>query len=79
MRDSFTVEVAGREELLAAYAGGRQALARGPWCGEPSCEAEIKEATHGATIRVIVDDAARGACSWCGRPARHNVYWARAY
>src|SRR3984893_16334334 len=79
MRDSFTVEVAGREELLAAYAGGRQALARGPWCGEPSCEAEIKEATHGATIRVIVDDAARGARSWCGRPARHNVYWARAY
>src|SRR3984893_13434049 len=79
IRASFTVEVAGREELLAAYAGGRQALARGPWCGEPSCEAEIKEATHGATIRVIVDDAARGARSWCGRPARHNVYWARAY
>jgi prolyl-tRNA synthetase len=79
MRQSYTIEVAGHEELVAAYADGRQALARGPWCGDPTCEAEIKEATHGVTIRAIVDEAASGACAWCGRPARHMVYWARAY
>jgi prolyl-tRNA synthetase len=79
MRDSYTVEVASREDLLAAYSDGRQALARGPWCGDEACEADIKEAAHGVTIRAIVDDSASGACAGCGRPAHHTVYWARAY
>src|ERR1700680_4919896 len=79
MRDSYTVEVTSREDLLGAYAGGRQALARGSWCGDAACEAEIKESTHGVTIRAIVDQATSGTCAGCGRPARHTVYWARAY
>jgi prolyl-tRNA synthetase len=79
MRQSFTVEVADRDQLMAAYAGGKQALARGNWCGDPACEAEIKAATHGVTIRAIVGDPASGACAGCGRPAKHTVYWARAY
>jgi prolyl-tRNA synthetase len=79
MRQSFTVEVADRDQLMAAYAGGKQALARGNWCGDPACEAEIKAATHGVTIRAIVGDPPAGACAGCGRPAKHTVYWARAY
>jgi hypothetical protein len=79
MRSSFTVEVADRDQLLAAYADGKQALARGNWCGDPGCEAEIKEATHGVTIRAIVDDPVTGACAGDGKPGKHTVYWARAY
>jgi prolyl-tRNA synthetase len=79
MRASFTVEVASRAELDAAYADGKQALARGSWCGDGACEAEIKETTHGASIRGIVANEASGACAGCGKPGTHTVYWARAY
>jgi prolyl-tRNA synthetase len=79
MRDSFTVEVESRAELDAAFADGKQALAHGSWCGDGACEAEVKEATHGATIRAIVANEASGVCAGCGRPGKHTVYWARAY
>jgi prolyl-tRNA synthetase len=80
-RASFAVEVTTREELDAAFAGGKNALARGPWCGRQECELEIKDATKGVTIRVIESDAsaAAGSCAGCGQPAKHWVYWARAY
>ncbi|MFN2317962.1 MAG: proline--tRNA ligase anticodon binding domain-containing protein, partial [Gemmatimonadales bacterium] len=53
------------------------------WCGDPAVEAEIKEATK-ATIRVIPDEEFRSAqapetCIWTGRPAEHEVVWAKAY
>jgi prolyl-tRNA synthetase len=79
MRESYTVNVSSRAELDAAYADGKQALARGPWCGDTSCEEEIKNATRGVTIRGIVKNEASGACAGCGRPGNHTVYWARAY
>jgi prolyl-tRNA synthetase len=79
MRESFTVEVSSRAALEAAYADGKQALARGPWCGGASCELEIKDATRGVTIRSIVEDQASGNCAGCGKPAKHTVFWARAY
>ncbi|MGE0443578.1 MAG: proline--tRNA ligase, partial [Gemmatimonadales bacterium] len=53
------------------------------WCGDPAVEAEIKEQTK-ATIRVIPDTEFRvgespAKCIWTGRPAAHEVIWARAY
>ena len=74
IRESFTVEVRTRAELDAAFEGGRNALAHGPWCGDAACEAEIKDATRGVTIRAI-EDALPGAdatCAACGRPAQHG-------
>ncbi|MGB2940737.1 MAG: proline--tRNA ligase [Candidatus Dormiibacterota bacterium] len=81
IRESFTVEVASRAELEAAFAGGRNSLAHGPWSGDPGCEAEIKDATRGVTIRTISDEPvpSGAGCAWCGRPAQRMVYWARAY
>ncbi|MEZ4455560.1 MAG: His/Gly/Thr/Pro-type tRNA ligase C-terminal domain-containing protein [Gemmatimonadales bacterium] len=53
------------------------------WCGDPAVEAEIKEQTK-ATIRVIPDAEFRtgespAKCIWTGKPAAHEVIWARAY
>jgi prolyl-tRNA synthetase len=79
MRDSFTVEVSSRAELDAAYAEGKQALARGPWCGDATCEDEIKNATRGVTIRGIIANDATAPCAGCDKPGKHTVYWARAY
>ena len=79
MRDGYTVQVMEREELLAAFEGGRNSLAHGAWCGREDCEAEVKDATRGATIRVMTDEPVEGVCAACARPATAMAYWARAY
>ncbi|HEU4642236.1 MAG TPA: proline--tRNA ligase [Gemmatimonadaceae bacterium] len=53
------------------------------WCGDPACEAAIKEETK-ATIRVLPDDEFRSAepattCLKCGRPSQSEALWAKAY
>ena len=50
------------------------------WCGDPDCEARIKDETA-ATIRCIPLDAAQeeGACIWCGRPSSRRVVFGRSY
>ena len=78
-RESFTVEVRSRAELDAAFADGKNALAHGPWCGDGSCEVEIKDATRGVTIRILTEEEGVGGCAGCGRPAAHFAWWARAY
>jgi prolyl-tRNA synthetase len=80
LRESFQVEVSTRAERVAAFSG-RNSLAHGPWCGDTECEIEVKDGSQGATIRVIDKNApAPGAsCAGCGKEAKHQVYWARAY
>ena len=50
------------------------------WCGEESCEDEIKERT-GATSRCIPFEQEKigESCLCCGKPADTMVYWGRAY
>jgi prolyl-tRNA synthetase len=53
------------------------------WCGDGSCETQIKDDTK-ATIRVLPDEEFRSAetptrCMHCGRPATAEALWAKAY
>ncbi|HHX60499.1 MAG TPA: proline--tRNA ligase [Epulopiscium sp.] len=50
------------------------------WCGEESCEDEIKEKT-GATSRCIPfeQEQVGETCVCCGKPADTMLYWGRAY
>jgi prolyl-tRNA synthetase len=53
------------------------------WCGDPQCEAAIKEETK-ATIRVLPDEEFRSAeppkvCLKCGKPSTAEALWAKAY
>jgi len=50
------------------------------WCGNPECEAHIKEDTK-ATTRCIPFDQpeSSGRCIYCGQPAHEKAYFARAY
>ena len=62
---------------------GKGGFAYGGFCGEATCEAEIKEAT-GATIRVLPDPEFRSApapttCMWCGGKSVAEAVWAQAY
>ena len=50
------------------------------WCGEQACEDVIKEKTA-ATSRCIPfeQEQLSDTCICCGKPAKHMVYWGRAY
>jgi prolyl-tRNA synthetase len=55
--------------------------AKAYWCGNPDCEARIKEETK-ATNRCIPleqEDWGANVCVVCGEAAREWSYWARAY
>jgi prolyl-tRNA synthetase len=50
------------------------------WCGNPECEAKIKDET-GATIRVLPfeQEEPAGNCVYCGKKAKKIAYFARSY
>ncbi len=50
------------------------------WCGSADCEAKIKEETK-ATMRCIPLDqpGGKGACIYCGKPAKERGIFGRAY
>lgn len=53
------------------------------WCGDPACEAAVKQETK-ATIRVLPDEEFRSAeppknCLKCGRTSTAEALWAKAY
>lgn len=51
------------------------------WCGEEECEGEIKYATGGASSRCIPEheEHLSDTCIFCGKPAKHMVYWGKSY
>jgi prolyl-tRNA synthetase len=50
------------------------------WCGNPKCEAKIKEETS-ATIRIIPfkKEEPQTGCIYCGEKGKDLAYFARSY
>jgi len=48
------------------------------WCGDEKCEKKIQQETK-ATIRCIVKDNKLGGCIKCGKEAKSEVLFAKAY
>ena len=48
---------------------------------DEACEDEIKAQTGGATSRCIPEEEEHlsDVCVCCGKPAKHMVYWGKAY
>ena len=57
-----------------------QGFAKTMWCGDEECEKKIKEETA-VTIRCIPFEQENlgDTCPFCGKPAKHMVYMAKAY
>ena len=67
------------EELKDA-ADNKPGFIRAMWCGDQACELKIKE-DMGLTSRCIPfkQETIDGKCVCCGKPAKHLVYWGKAY
>ena len=78
-REANTIETGSLDELKAAFAE-RAVFALGLWCGDPACEARVKDETGGVTTRNYREgEAVDGKCIVCGRPAAVRIVFARAY
>ncbi|HOV06051.1 MAG TPA: proline--tRNA ligase [Anaerolineaceae bacterium] len=76
-RDSHIEEVDTYEEMSAAVEKG---WAYAWWCGNPACEARVKEDTKATTRCIPMDQpGGKGKCVVCGEEAHEKIYFAKAY
>jgi prolyl-tRNA synthetase len=81
-REKNSIRGATKAQFLEFMKGSGGFVYAG-FCGDPGCEAEIKQQTN-ATIRVLPDPEFRSketprTCMWCGAPSVAEAVWAQAY
>ncbi len=78
-RDEHTYEAKNYEEFKDTIAN-KPGFVKAMWCGDMACEDKIKEETT-ATSRCIPfkQEHIADTCVCCGKPAKHMVYWGKAY
>ena len=78
-REEMTYSAKTLEELkdLAEHKPG---FIKAMWCGDLACEEALKEEA-GVTSRCIPFEQEQLAdtCVCCGKPAKHMLYWGKAY
>ena len=64
------------KSILAEHTGFIKSM----WCGDLACEEALKEEA-GVTSRCIPFEQEQLAdtCVCCGKPAKHMLYWGKAY
>ena len=78
--DSHIYEATTLEEMVEKFKSDR-GLIKACWCGDEACEDEVKYATGGAATRCLIEDEEMisDKCIYCGKPAKHMVYWGKSY
>ena len=78
-RDTHTYTATDYEEFKDIVAN-KQGFVKAMWCGDQACEDKIKEDTT-ATSRCMPfkQEHLSDVCVCCGKPAKHMVYWGKAY
>ena len=75
-RDKKVVHADTLQGILDGVEG--QNFVKAGWCGCRECEDKVKEFAS-ATARVMCDEEGVPERAICGKPAKHNVIFARAY
>ncbi|MEG1505216.1 MAG: proline--tRNA ligase [Lachnospiraceae bacterium] len=78
--DSHIDTAVTMDEMIAKFKQNRGFI-KAMWCGDEECEGEIKYATGGASSRCIPENEEHlsDTCIFCGKPAKHMVYWGKSY
>ncbi|MBR1478517.1 MAG: proline--tRNA ligase [Lachnospiraceae bacterium] len=78
-RDEHTYIAKTKEEFVKLFSE-KQGFVKAMWCGEQSCEDEIKEKLS-VTSRCMPFEQEKlsDVCVCCGKPAKKMVYWGKAY
>ena len=78
-RNVMTYDARSLEEMKE-IADNKPGFIRAMWCGDRECEDKLKEVA-GVTSRCIPfeQEELDGKCVCCGKPAKHMLYWGKAY
>lgn len=78
-RDNMTYSCTDMDSFIKT-AQNKPGFIKAMWCGDEECENKLKEAA-GVTSRNIPFEQEHLAdnCVCCGKPAKHMVYWGKAY
>ena len=78
-RNEMTYDAHNMDEMKE-IADNKPGFIRAMWCGERECEDALKEKV-GVTSRCIPFEESElsDKCVCCGKPARHMLYWGKAY
>ncbi len=79
-REKKTYDCTTMDEIIKALEENGDGFIRAMWCGEEECEDKVKETT-GVGSRCIPFEGKElsDVCVCCGKPAKHLVYWGKAY
>ena len=78
-REAMTYDAHDLDEMIKT-ADEKPGFIRAMWCGERECEDKLKEVA-GVTSRCIPFNQKQisDKCVCCGKPAKHMLYWGKAY
>ena len=79
-RDAHIWDAHNYEEFKD-IAENKPGFIRGMWCGDQACEDKIKEdlAVTSRCMPFNDQEQISDVCVCCGKPAKHMVYWGKAY
>ena len=79
-REAKTYACTSTDQIKAILEEKGDGFVKAMWCGEEECEDKVKELT-GVGSRCIQFDQEDldDKCVCCGKPAKHMVYWGKAY
>ena len=69
-------------EEMKEIAQDKIGFIKAQWCGDSACEDAIKSETGGFGSRCMPEEEQNhvdGKCVYCGKEAKHYVYWGKAY
>ncbi len=79
-RENKTYACKTMDEIVKTLEEKGDGFVKAMWCGDEACEDIVKEKT-GVGSRCIPFDQEQisDKCVCCGKPAKHMVYWGKAY
>ena len=79
-RERRTYTCRTMDEISDALAKNGDGFVKAMWCGDEACEDTVKEKTGvGSRCIPLVQEKLSDTCVCCGKPAKHMVYWGKAY
>lgn len=79
-RERRTYICRNTDEIIHALDKNGDGFVKAMWCGEEACEDKVKEITGvGSRCIPIEQEHIADTCVCCGKPAKHMLYWGKAY
>ena len=79
-RKAHTYDCTSIDEIKQKLSENGDGFVRAMWCGDPDCEDRVKELTEvGSRCIPFEQVQLSDKCVCCGKPAKHLVYWGKAY